>query len=570
MKHPIQKIRPSPNAAQVAAGLFASAVLVVPAQAQAPQTPTTNPGNSPVAAAAADPESPVLRQLLQRIEQLERREAARTAAEQSAVTNATAPLLRRINELEQRLATVEGAKVLPEIAVTAEDAPSATELNRKIESLDKRTTEESAAAAERARSSPALSIGASGIQVTSADKAFSLGIRGLLQADHNVFLNDNPLSQGNDGFVIRRVRLGAQGRFYNDFHYQFVPQFGGLNGEGVQLMDATGAFRPSDRFEVKVGKFRGPVGLEMLQPIQSLPLQERSMVSGLLPLRSIGAQVSVGYWDNAVTASAGVFNQSGDQRNPQNVDFNDDREFAGRVFFQPFKAIGLKPLQGLGFGLGGSYSQVSSNALGLPAILGTTLPGYYTSPGTQQFFAYDPLAGPVVADGRHWRLSPQAQWNWGPFSLQGEYALSSQGVYNSSTFRSARLTHSAWQVTGSWVLTGEDFSTDGILPKSPFHWGAPGWGAWQVVGRFSQFDVDDRTFPAFSNPALSATSADAWTVGINWWLNQNLRLLTSFTHSSFQGGGAAPNLAAPGTLLAPATVTAQDENLLSARVQISF
>jgi hypothetical protein len=47
-------------------------------------------------------------------------------------------------------------------------------------------------------------------------------------------------------------------------------------------------------------------------------------------------------------------------------------------------------------------------------------------------------------------------------------------------------------------------------------------------------------------------------------------VLSSFTHTTFEGGGAPVNVADPATITAPATVTAQDENVLSTRVQLSF
>lgn len=563
MTHPKKTAFPYFPASRFAGSLIVSSFLAFEISAQSPVATLPAPATNGVAVVD---QTALIQQLLSRIEQLEKREAARTASEAAA----NAPLLKRVNELEQKLAAVEGAKLLPEIAVTSEDAPSQAELDRKIKALEEKTAEAAALAEQRAKEAPTVSIGASGIQFASADKNFSVSLKGMIQADAFNFFNDNPLSEGNDSFVLRRVRFALQGTLYKDFEYLILPQYGGFSNDDVQILDAYVAYHPVKNFEVKLGKFKGPVGLELLESVAVLPFNERSMVSGLVPQRNVGLQVSGSVLDGAISGAAGVFNHSGDLRNPEASDFGDDREYAGRVFFQPLKNTGLKPLKGLGFGLGGSYSQVSSNALALPGAIGSPLPGFYTSPGAQQFFAYNPLAGPVVADGVHWRLSPQGHWYWGPFGLLGEYALSSQGVYNSSTFRRERLTHSAWQVTGEWVITGEEAGFNGIKPKNPFRLGAPGWGAWQLVGRFSQFDVDDKAFPTFSNPAFSATAADSWSVGINWWLNRNVRVMTSFTHTSFLGGGAAPNLADPGTFIAPATVTAQDENVWASRVQISF
>ena len=521
---------------------------------------------SPTPSAGTDAE--VVRALLQRIEQLERREAART---NTAPPEIVERLQRRIAELEQKVGAIEGgAKVLPEIAVTPVEGPTPVELDRKVRALEQRQSADAEAAKARAATAPKFTAGATGLKFTSADTNFVFGIKGMVQADSLTYFGDNPLNEGNDTFGIRRVRIVAKGTVYRDIDFDIVPQWGGVNDQGSNLQDASITYRLGNSFEIQGGKFKGPVGLEVLQSINAISFNERSMVSGLVPLRSVGVQLSGKFLDGVLKVSGGVFNNAGDGRNPGNFDYTDGKEFAGRVFVEPFRKTELKWFKGLGLGVGGSYAQVSSNALGLPAVIGQPLPGYYTSPGTQQFFAYNPLVGPVVADGAHWRISPQGWWYAGPFGVLGEYVISNQGVYNSSTLRSSRLEHAAWQVSGQWMLTGEAAGFGAVDPKRPFTLGSPGWGAWQLVGRVSRFDIDDNAFPAFANPDLSATDAASWSVGLNWWLNRNLRVLVSFTRTSFTGGGAPVNLAAPGTLIAPATVTAQDENLLTTRMQLSF
>jgi len=521
---------------------------------------------SPAPSAGTDAE--LVRALLQRIEQLERREAART---NTAPPEIVERLQRRIAELEQKVGAIEGgAKVLPEIAVTPVEGPTPVELDRKVRALEQRQSADAEAAKARAATAPKFTAGATGLKFTSADTNFVFGIKGMVQADSLTYFGDNPLNEGNDTFGIRRVRIVAKGTVYRDIDFDIVPQWGGVNDQGSNLQDASITYRLGNSFEIQGGKFKGPVGLEVLQSINAISFNERSMVSGLVPLRSVGVQLSGKFLDGVLKVSGGVFNNAGDGRNPGNFDYTDGKEFAGRVFVEPFRKTELKWFKGLGLGVGGSYAQVSSNALGLPAVIGQPLPGYYTSPGTQQFFAYNPLVGPVVADGAHWRISPQGWWYAGPFGVLGEYVISNQGVYNSSTLRSSRLEHAAWQVSGQWMLTGEAAGFGAVDPKRPFTLGSPGWGAWQLVGRVSRFDIDDNAFPAFANPDLSATDAASWSVGLNWWLNRNLRVLVSFTRTSFTGGGAPVNLAAPGTLIAPATVTAQDENLLTTRMQLSF
>jgi phosphate-selective porin OprO/OprP len=206
-----------------------------------------------------------------------------------------------------------------------------------------------------------------------------------------------------------------------------------------------------------------------------------------------------------------------------------------------------------------------TNTTGLPSTTGGTLPGYATD-GQQQFFAYNPTnKAVVVADGDHWRVSPQAWYYYGPIGFIGEYVKSDQRVTRTVTapFTSARLDNTAWEVTGSWVLTGEPASFTGVVPKHPFDPKSGGWGAWQLVGRYAELDVDKAAFPLFSDPNTSASSAASWSIGLNWWLNRNIRFMTSYSRTRFEGGGGAGSTA-------PAAVTRKDEEVLFTRLQLAF
>ena len=137
-----------------------------------------------------------------------------------------------------------------------------------------------------------------------------------------------------------------------------------------------------------------------------------------------------------------------------------------RVFAHPFIKSGIEPLQGLGFGVAGTYGN-QEGAL-----------RSFNSPGQQRIFAY---SATTVADGDHWRVAPQAYWYWGPFVLFGEYIVSNQEVVNGAA--ADQLEHSAWQVAASYVLTGEKNSWRGITPKRPFSPRDGGWGRVATSGR---------------------------------------------------------------------------------------
>jgi phosphate-selective porin OprO/OprP len=296
-----------------------------------------------------------------------------------------------------------------------------------------------------------------------------------------------------------------------------------------------------------------------------LLFNERSIVSDLLPNRDLGFEVHGDLWNGIVSYAAGVFNGVGDNRSSSNADIEDDKAFAGRLFIHPFSKTSVSALKGFGFGLGGGYENIQgTNISNLPNNTGGILPGYSTV-GQQQFFAYNPTNRFVAANGTHWRISPQAYYYWGPFSLLGEYAISAQNVRLGGTGprTSAVLNNTAWQVSTGWVLTGEDASYTGVTPRHSFDPLHGGWGAWQIAGRFAQLDIDRDAFPLFSNPATSARTAREWSVDLIGYLNRNVRLNVGFSHTWFDGGGGSG-------AVAPATVTRQDENVLFSRVQLAF
>ena len=385
----------------------------------------------------------------------------------------------------------------------------------------------------------------------------------MLQVDSRTFLHDSGIV-GNDSLVLRRARPIVQGTLARDFDFQFVPDFG---GSSVQIFDAWLNYRFSPALQLQAGKFKSPVGLEQLQADVDLNFNERAFPTALVPNRDIGFELHGDLFGGVASYAAGIFNGVGDARNSSNFDFEDDKAFEGRVFFQPFKTTPIYALQGFGFGLGGTYEHMQkTNTTGLPATTGGTLAGF-TTDGQQQFFAYNPASNAVVvAKGEHWRLSPQGYYYYGPFGLLAEYVISDQRVTRAlgATRNTRRLENTAWEVTGSWVLTGEDAAyKGGVVPRRPFNPLEGGWGAWQLVGRYAELNMDSDTFPLFANPASSAKSAASWSVGLNWWLNRNVRLMTSFSHTDFRGGGGAG-------ANAPAAVTRNDENLVFTRLQLAF
>jgi phosphate-selective porin OprO and OprP len=428
------------------------------------------------------------------------------------------------------------------------------DLEQQVKILQRRDELSDDAAADKAKTTPTVVIDQNGLSAQSANTNFVVQLHGVVQFDNRTFFNDGGI-QGHDGFLLRRARPILSGTLYKDFDFMFVPDFGGST---VQIYDAYLNYRFEPWLQFEAGKYKAPVGLEQLQQDRNTLFNERSLVTDLVPNRDLGFMAWGSIDDGVASYAAGVFSGVGDARLSSNADVDNNVTGDGRLFFQPFKQTSIEPLQGLGFGIAGSYGNSISNSTALPNTTGGTLPGY-TTDGQQQFFAYNPTNGVVAASGLHWRLSPQAYYYWGPLGLMGEYAISDEHVRNGGN--TADLDNRAWEVSGSWVLTGEDASFNGVTPRHPFDPRAGHWGAFQLVGRLEELDIDHKAFPDFANPATSASEATGWSAGFNWYLNRDVKLAASYSHTAFAGGGGAA---------APGPVTRRPEEVFFTRLQLAF
>ncbi|MCI0541699.1 MAG: hypothetical protein L0Z50_41405 [Verrucomicrobiales bacterium] len=152
---------------------------------------------------------------LTRIEQLETKDAERVTSVQAAQKaheeqvkvheHRAEKLVRQIAELESKVGSLQAGRVLPEIALTPDDPPTTRELDQKIRIAERKNELPAEAAKARAKEQPRLSVGTSGFALSSADTNLSVKLHGHVQLDSRTFFDDNPLSEGNDSFILRRA-----------------------------------------------------------------------------------------------------------------------------------------------------------------------------------------------------------------------------------------------------------------------------------------------------------------------------------------------------------------------------
>lgn len=417
-------------------------------------------------------------------------------------------------------------------------------VDARLEALDQqirvlaRTIElEREQAAEAAREAPTVRAGRDGFALRSADDAFQFRLRGYLHSDNRIYLQDR--QQAADTVVLRRVRPIFEATLFRQFDFRVMPDFGG--GTTV-LQDAYLDARFHPLFRVRAGKFKSPVGFERLASATELLFVERALPTALAPNRDLGIAVHGDWRTGRVIYMGGVFNGVADGASLDSDD-QDGKDVAGRLFLQPFSTSARAWAKGIGFGVSGSYG-IQRGTVGAP-----NLPTMRTS-GQLPFFRYRSNAtdaGTVVADGRHARVSAHGAYYIGPAGLVVEHILSSQRVRRSAS--SIDVNNRAWQIGGSYVLTGEAASARGVTPARAFDRANGSWGAFELAARFSALDVDDDAFPFFANPASAARRANAWAIGTNWYLNPNVRITVDFERTMFKGGATSGNRAAENDIL---------------------
>ena len=512
----------------------------------------------------------------------------------------------------------------------ANDSSELEELRALVQQLDQKvkilarqgeiSAEETAAAK---KTTPVVKASENGFGIESGDGKNVIKFRGLLQADGRGFSSGKNLTSkaasgastagyldntedANSTTLLRRVRPTIEGTVFGNYDFRFTPEFG--DGKS-QVIDAYLDARLDPAFKVRAGKFKPFVGLERLQSGSDIKFIERSYVSNILPNRDVGLSAYGDLLGNKLSYAVGIYNGVSDGGdNTTASDVNKDKDYAARLFATPFRDAD-NALAGLSFGIASTYGNVTGTTKDTVNGSTTELTTGYKTEGQQTFFRYNDStvlrsgvgealpagAGPtwlVHADGKRLRIAPQATYYNGPFGLLTEYVRESQDIsVGAANLKKTTLHNDAWQVAGSWLLTGEDASFKGVKPKRNFDLNSGGWGAWEIVARYSELNIDDNAFTfgklgdsgsalittnhyLYSDPNVSAKSAKTWTGGVNWYLNSQVKFALNYSQTSFNGGGGdlVSGVATENANLTTLRTTKdrEDEKVLLARFQVAF
>lgn len=462
---------------------------------------------------------------------------------------------------------VDGAPTISEPAPPVPDASAA-----RLDEIDQtarialRKTEllEEAAAARAADGATVTFDSRRGFVIKRADGASSLHVGALVQTDGRFALRDDAL-QASDAFLIRRFRPSVDGTFFTLVDYRLVPEFAGT----VQIMDAYADIHPSTALRLRIGKFKGPVGLERLQSDADLPVPERALDQNLSSQREVGVQLWGDVGGGALQYAIAVVDGAPDGANPDN-DFNHAKDVAGRLFLQPFGPDGAQEFGVLGIGVAGTVGNRKGRLPSATAAAVTGLPSFKTS-GQNTFFQYfapatdTTGATTTVAHEVESHINPQLYYYYQGFGLLAEYVILKQGVQRGNA--TANLTHNAAHATIGYAIGGRSGFT-GVVPNAPFDRTSRTVGAFEVALRWSWLKVDPATFgdpnvagsTQYADPTKSARAAQEWAGVLTWIPAIPVHLAVSFAQTSFKGGAGTATMIAD----------RKTENVIIGRAQVNF
>lgn len=386
-----------------------------------------------------------------------------------------------------------------------------------------------------------------GLFIETADGNFKLQPYMKFRGDFRAFEGNHP---SDNTFFIKTARLGLQGELYKYFDFNVSGEFG---KGGSKLWDAYIGVNYLPEAKLRIGQYKQPFGLEYYSSADW-----RDFIEMPLPVENLNPRLDIGLMIHG-NVGKGLFNYGVSLANGtgyNTYDNNNGKDVVGRAVFTPFNSSGSLFLKGLHFGGSMSYGKEDADRDKL------WNKGKFSTAGGTTFF--QPNAA-VVHDGSRTRFGAELAWIVGPFSLKGEWIrMNLDDLYQSAAGPKNDFDFDGCYVTLSYILTGEtqpfkNGKYERIIPKHNFNPGAGTWGAVQLVGKYETFSIDDNLFSeGYADPDKYTDKADGFALGVNWYLNDMVRVMFNYVHTDFDG-----HIIANGQTL-------DDEDLFLGQVQLIF
>lgn len=355
-----------------------------------------------------------------------------------------------------------------------------------------------------------------GIRAETADGSFKLKMGGRIMNDWALFGPDNSLKAAKgpfeDGTEFRRARLYLAGEVSGNVIFKAQYDFAGGDADFKDVY--IGLKGLPGNTTVKVGHFKEPFGLEVLTSSKYITFMERALPTAFIAERNTGIGASGHSFDERLTWAGGVFRQADGFGDATGDAYN----VTGRVTGLPLYQDGGQRLVHVGL----AYSHRNPDN----TVRFRERPEVHISPRLVD-------TANIVADDVD-LVGVESAAVFGPASLQGEYVHTSVDATSGPS-----LDFDGYYVQASYFLTGEHrpykrshgaFSR--VKPLRNFIGkGGGGPGAVELAVRYSSIDVSDRS--------VAGGELDDVTVGLNWYLNPNTRVMANYVRADLDSVGEA-------------------------------
>jgi len=403
-------------------------------------------------------------------------------------------------------------------------------------------------AAEKKKASEVKASFKDGLVFESGDKSFKAQINGRVHADYRWFDHDEgdnntaPTGVTNsitnvtnvaDTYDIRRARLGFKANYKDYYEVEVVADLGNTTTLDVGYLNVAWWKQAQFRF----GQFKMPMNLEELTSSNNIDFMERSFVNSLAPAKEIGAMVH-GTPFKGVTYALATSN--GNAKVAESDVREDDKDVIGRVTANFAEMMDNKDMvlhAGLSYSTGDLPNGATAGVAGRTEARGAT---FFRAP----VFSNSPLYRNVDRT----RTGLEGAVAYGPFKVQAEW-MKMNNDFETDT-RGYDLDIKNWYVQALWTITGEHYADiykngafGGIKPKSDFDPKTFKGGAWEIGVRYSKFDASDyntlgiaqgTTDADITTKAAGFSEADAYTVGVKFLPNANMRFMLNYVQTDFE------------------------------------
>lgn len=359
----------------------------------------------------------------------------------------------------------------------------------------------------------------------STDGNFQVELGGQLQADFDAAEADTRTLTGSrlgSQFLIRRARLGVEGRFFQWINFKIEADF----TDSQPLRDGYLELVLLPELRLRGGQFKEPFSLEELTSSKHIDFVERSLVNELAPSYDRGVMVHGNLMQGVASYFVGGFNGSGQNT----ADNNSDKDLAARLVLAPFKASNNFWLKG--FQIAGDFTWGNqSSSRSAQGRTGARTPNRFV------YFAAQPMRGDRL------RYGGDLAWLVGPAAVKFEYDIQTNERRGLGPMGSDldKVMAKGWYASATYLLTGEEKRLSAtVVPKHPFDpiTGKWGPGAWELGIRYAEltfksddpvnfFDGNLTRIPGGGRSAENG--AEALTVGVSWYPNERTRLMLHWT-----------------------------------------